>query len=170
VQNSGFVSEIIVKEPAKVLDPHSTWLFSLAYFMTFTGNFFSLTLALFIFLNLLTNGSSYSGSTIFTRSPFGSGRHNSGDTAEKGGRHLSGQASGTGDDHWHRHHRWIQVLCSRPWWCGFGTGFFKALVWITPIIWTVKWGNIVIGINIVTSLSYFLTGHNSRTNEFISLA
>ena len=35
---------------------------------------------------------------------------------------------------------------------------------------TVKWGNIVIGINIVTSLSYFLTGHNSRTNEFISLA
>jgi len=34
---------------------------------------------------------------------------------------------------------------------------------------TVKWGNIVFGINIVTSLAKFLTGHNSRTNEFISL-
>jgi hypothetical protein len=35
---------------------------------------------------------------------------------------------------------------------------------------TVKWGNTVIGINIVTSLSKFLTGHFSRTNEFNSLA
>ncbi len=34
---------------------------------------------------------------------------------------------------------------------------------------TVKWGNTVFGINIVTSLPKFLTGHISRTNEFIPL-
>jgi hypothetical protein len=37
-------------------------------------------------------------------------------------------------------------------------------------IGTVKWGNTVIGINIVTSLPKFLTGYYSRTNELISLA
>ena len=34
---------------------------------------------------------------------------------------------------------------------------------------TVKWGNIVFGFNIVTSLSKCLSGHISRYNEFISL-
>jgi len=34
---------------------------------------------------------------------------------------------------------------------------------------TVKWGNIVIGFYIVTSLSKCLSGHISRYNEFISL-
>jgi hypothetical protein len=34
---------------------------------------------------------------------------------------------------------------------------------------TVKWGNIVIGFYIVTSVENFLTSHNSRSNEFIRL-
>jgi hypothetical protein len=34
---------------------------------------------------------------------------------------------------------------------------------------TVKWGNIVFGFNIVTSLSKCLSGDISRSNEFISL-
>jgi hypothetical protein len=36
-------------------------------------------------------------------------------------------------------------------------------------IFTVKWGNIVFGFNIVTSMSKCLSGHISRYNEFISL-
>ncbi len=35
---------------------------------------------------------------------------------------------------------------------------------------TVKWGNIVTGINIVTSLPKFFTGYYSHANELISLA
>jgi hypothetical protein len=34
---------------------------------------------------------------------------------------------------------------------------------------TVKWGNIVFGFNIVTSLPKFLTGHSSLSNEFVGL-
>ncbi len=34
---------------------------------------------------------------------------------------------------------------------------------------TVKWGNIVIGFNIVTSLLKFLTVHSSLSTEFIGL-
>jgi hypothetical protein len=40
---------------------------------------------------------------------------------------------------------------------------------ITPFDGTVKWGNIVFGFNIVTSLSKCLSGDISRSNEFISL-
>ena len=40
---------------------------------------------------------------------------------------------------------------------------------ITRFDGTVKWGNIVFGFNIVTSLSKCLSGHISRYNEFISL-
>jgi hypothetical protein len=48
----------------------------------------------------------------------------------------------------------------------YGSGFFSFLKLCLQN--TVKWGNIVFGFNIVTSLPKFLTGHNSRTNEFIS--
>ena len=46
---------------------------------------------------------------------------------------------------------------------------FSKEVWFR-ILYTVKWGNTIIGINIVTSLPKFLTGYYSRTNELISLA
>jgi hypothetical protein len=59
----------------------------------------------------------------------------------------------------------LKFFDAYPDWEKFGfrlSKFFKK--------YTVKWGNTVIGINIVTSLPNFLIGHNSRNNEFISLA
>jgi hypothetical protein len=60
----------------------------------------------------------------------------------------------------------LPFLCFLCFLLGFKFKFMNENVaWVG----TVKWGNIVFGFNIVTSLPKFLTGHSSLSNEFVGL-